>query len=366
MSVSTQAISQQAAQASCCGPTCCNDETAITIKAIEPVAAASCCDSTCCSDTPNAVATQASVSNADLKQQVTHRYGQFAERLLTLEPIPVTAANCCGSDATASANACCGTGDVMDENTISRALSLYTPDEIRDLPPEIAEATLGCDNPHAIASLQAGETVLDLGSGAGLDCFLAARQVGVSGRVIGLDMTDNMLELARRNQQKVGLTNVEFRKGEIEQMPIESNSVDVIISNCVINLSTDKDAVFREAFRVLKPGGRFAVSDMVTRGEIPADFRNNSDLWSGCLSGALDEHDYLQRLRSAGFTAVKVVNSAALPAEQIVAWADNAVAALNTSATQAGAAACCTSDLPSQVQGKVVSAKIGAVKPRKM
>ncbi|MCA1553469.1 MAG: methyltransferase domain-containing protein, partial [Chloroflexi bacterium] len=145
----------------------------------------------------------------------------------------------------------------------------------------------------------------------GLDCFLAARQVGETGHVIGLDMNDAMLELARRNQQKVGLSNVEFRKGEIEQMPLPDKSVDVIISNCVINLSPDKDAVFREAFRVLKPGGRFAVSDMVTRGEVPDAFRQSLESWSACVSGALDEQDYVSRLRAAGFKAVRIVGASA-------------------------------------------------------
>jgi ubiquinone/menaquinone biosynthesis C-methylase UbiE len=310
-----------------------------------------------------------SISNEIIKQQVSERYGQFAEQLLTPKQIPVAAASCCGPAPTASS--CCGAGDASDENTVSRALNLYTPEEIRDLPPEVAEATLGCGNPHAIASLKEGEVVLDLGSGAGLDCFLAARQVGPTGRAIGLDMTDNMLELARRNQQKVGLTNVEFRKGEIEKIPLENNSVDVIISNCVINLSPDKDAVFREAFRVLKPGGRFAVSDMVTRGEVPAAFRNAIELWSGCLSGALDERDYAQRLRAAGFVDVQVVSSVALPVETIEEWADNAKAALGAEkvaelanqTAQALGGDCCGSNLPSQIANKIASAKIQARKP---
>ncbi|MEP7200468.1 MAG: arsenite methyltransferase [Chloroflexota bacterium] len=255
------------------------------------------------------------VSNSDIKQKVSERYGGFADRLLQLEQLPVVAdASCCGPSA--SAASCCGS-DATNENDISRALNLYTPDEIRDLPPDIAQATLGCGNPMAIASLKAGETVLDLGSGAGLDCFLAARQVGPTGHVVGLDMTDSMLELARRNQVKVGLSNVEFRKGEIERMPLADNSVDVIISNCVINLSPDKDAVFREAFRVLKRGGRFAVSDIVTRGELSAAFRADMDAWSSCASGALDVDDYLERLRHTGFVEVGVVGNAVLSEGEI-------------------------------------------------
>ena len=272
---------------------------------------------------------------------------------MTLEVQAVAAASsCCGPDSS-----CCSPDSA--ELDVSLALNLYTPEEVRDLPPEVVGATLGCGNPMAIASLQPGETVVDLGSGAGLDCFLAARQVGPGGRVIGVDMTDPMLELARRNQAKVGLTNVEFRKGEIEHMPLADASVDVIISNCVINLSADKDAVFREAFRVLKPGGRFAVSDMVTRGEVPPDFRKTLELWAGCLSGALDEQDYLGRLRAAGFTKVQVSSSAELPSAEINEWADKSAAQMPVS--------CCTpagsQSLTRAIAGKIVSAQIQASKP---
>ncbi len=289
-----------------------------------------------------------SVPTNEIKQKVSERYGKFAERILSGAPQLelVAEASCCGSTS-----ACCG--DAQSEADISHALNLYTPDEIRDLPPEIAQATLGCGNPMAIASLKEGETVLDLGSGAGLDCFLAARQVGATGRVIGLDMTDSMLELARRNQQKVGLSNVEFRKGDIENMPVSDDSVDVIISNCVINLSPDKDAVFREAYRVLKPGGRFAVSDVVTRGEVPDTFRRALDLWAGCLSGALDEQDYMQRLRNAGFADVRLTGSAAINGPEIEEWAGE----------EAKGQGCCGSDLVGELANKIVSAKIQATKP---
>jgi SAM-dependent methyltransferase len=298
-----------------------------------------------------------------VKEVVSARYGGIAERLLqqeaqglTLELQPAaTSASCCGPDSS-----CCSSDSA--ELDVSQALNLYTPEEVRDLPPEVVGATLGCGNPMAIASLKPGETVVDLGSGAGLDCFLAARQVGPGGRVIGIDMTDNMLELARRNQVKVGLTNVEFRKGEIEHMPLADNSVDVIISNCVINLSADKDAVFREAFRVLKPGGRFAVSDIVTHGEVPAQFRQALELWAGCLSGALDDADYLRRLRAAGFAQANITSATPLPQDSIDEWAGDPanVAAL--------AASCCSPAtgpdraLVNEIAGKIVSAQITAVK----
>jgi arsenite methyltransferase len=183
---------------------------------------------------------------------------------------------------------------------------LYGQGELVDLPESVTGASLGCGNPTAIANLKPGETVLDLGSGGGIDCFLSARAVGPSGYVIGVDMTDSMLELANKNRAKMGITNVEFRKGEIENLPVESGTVDVIISNCVINLSPDKAAVFRDAFRVLKPGGRFTVSDMVTEGEFPAQLKANINAWAGCISGALDQADYLAKLKAAGFTDVLV------------------------------------------------------------
>jgi arsenite methyltransferase len=167
-------------------------------------------------------------------------------------------------------------------------------------------ASLGCGNPTALIELKPGQTVLDLGSGGGIDVLLSAQRVGATGKVYGLDMTDEMLALARENQQKAGATNVEFLKGEIEHIPLPDNTVDVVISNCVINLSSDKDAVLREAFRVLKPGGRFAVSDVVVRGPVPAAIRRNVELWVGCVAGALDEADYRAKLIGAGFEQVDV------------------------------------------------------------
>ena len=215
----------------------------------------------------------------DLRAVVREKYGAAARR------VNAGGSSCCG----ASAASCCGPDPITSNN--------YVGGEAGEVPAEALAASLGCGNPTALAELRAGETVLDLGSGGGIDVLLSARRVGPTGKAYGLDMTDEMLALARENQQKSGLTNVEFLKGEIEHIPLPDNSVDVIISNCVINLSADKDRVLAEAFRVLKPGGRFAVSDVVVRGEVPAAIRRNVELWIGCVAGALDE----QRLpREAG------------------------------------------------------------------
>ena len=178
--------------------------------------------------------------------------------------------------------------------------------ETAGLPAEAVLASLGCGNPTALAELRAGETVLDLGSGGGIDVLLSARRVGPSGKAYGLDMTDDMLALARENQRKAGASNVEFLKGEIENIPLPENSVDVVISNCVINLSADKSRVLREAFRVLRPGGRFAVSDVVVRGEVPADVRKNMELWVGCVAGAMEESEYRAKLAVAGFETIEI------------------------------------------------------------
>jgi ubiquinone/menaquinone biosynthesis C-methylase UbiE len=172
----------------------------------------------------------------------------------------------------------------------------------------VTDISLGCGNPLAIAQLQAGEVVLDLGSGGGIDCFLAAKQVGPEGKVIGLDMTPEMIKLARRNAKKTGATNVDFRYGEMEEIPLPDQSVDAVISNCVINLSPDKDAVFREVFRVLRPGGRMNVSDIVIDGDLPQPIRDSLDAWAGCVAGALDESDYLSKIRAAGFEDVQVLS----------------------------------------------------------
>ena len=222
----------------------------------------------------------------NIKEVVQERYGQAALRVTT------GGSSCCG------ASAACGT----DVDPITS--NLYDELQKQGLPEEAVLASLGCGNPTALAQLQPGEVVLDLGSGGGIDVLLSAKRVGPTGKAYGLDMTDEMLALARENQQKSGLTNVEFLKGEIEHIPLPDNSVDVIISNCVINLSADKNQVLKEAFRVLKPGGRFAVSDVVTQGEMLPEIREKVLLWVGCIAGALEENDYRARLAAAGFTAI--------------------------------------------------------------
>jgi arsenite methyltransferase len=203
-------------------------------------------------------------------------------------------------------NSCCGASACCGESADPIISGLYDVAQTSGLPQEAVLASLGCGNPTALAALKPGEVVLDLGSGGGIDVLLSARRVGPAGKAYGLDMTDEMLTLARENQRKSGVENVEFLKGEIESIPLPDNSVDVIISNCVINLSADKDRVLREAFRVLRPGGRFAVSDVVVRGEVPAEVRQHMLLWVGCIAGALEESDYVGRLSRAGFEEIEL------------------------------------------------------------
>jgi arsenite methyltransferase len=232
-----------------------------------------------------------------IKEQVRQHYGEIADKVQG----GITA-SCCGPAADS-----CSCGDTSSQ--IELLDTMYDVQDTAGLPETVTEASLGCGNPTAIASLRPGETVLDLGSGGGIDCFIAARQVGPTGHVIGLDMTPEMLRLANTNKAKIGADNVEFRQGEIERMPVDDASVDIIISNCVINLSPDKDAVFAEAFRVLKPGGRLAVSDIVTRGTLPEALRRSIEAWAGCIAGALDEDEYLAKIRNAGFADVRVEGS---------------------------------------------------------
>jgi arsenite methyltransferase len=235
---------------------------------------------------------------SDNEQAVRERSGAIANAVNTGSRIRT---GCCGSFHAIgeSERSLCGGTDPITSN-------LYSDAETSGLPHEAVEASLGCGNPTAVLDLHSGETVLDLGSGGGIDVLLSAKLVGPTGRVYGLDMTDEMLALARENQRKAGATNVEFLKGAIEHIPFPDDSVDVVISNCVINLSSDKDAVLREAFRVLKPGGRFGVSDVVVRGDVPADIRRSVALWVGCIAGALHEEEYVAKLRAAGFSDVEV------------------------------------------------------------
>lgn len=224
------------------------------------------------------------MSTTQIRDAVREKYGEIARS--------AGAKGCCGPDTR-------GCGDPVTSN-------LYSDAETDGLPSEAVAVSLGCGNPTALIELKPGETVLDLGSGGGIDVLLSAKRVGPTGKVYGLDMTDEMLALARENQRKAGATNVQFLKGTIESLPLPDNSVDVIISNCVINLSVDKDAVLREAFRVLKPGGRFAVSDIVVRGEVPPEIRRSLELWVGCVAGALRDDEYVSKLQAAGFTEAAI------------------------------------------------------------
>src|SRR5438445_13682226 len=224
----------------------------------------------------------------DIKQVVKEKYGEAALRVAS------------------GGSSCCGAGPALDGGCDPITSNLYDALQTTELPQEAVKASLGCGNPTALANLNPGETVLDLGSGGGIDVLLSARRVGPTGKAYGLDMTDEMLALANDNQRKAGIDNVEFLRGEIESIPLPDNSVDVIISNCVINLSADKDRVLREAFRVLKPGGRFAISDVVTRGELLPEIRQSVLAWVGCIAGALEENEYRRKLTAAGFGQIEI------------------------------------------------------------
>jgi arsenite methyltransferase len=229
------------------------------------------------------------MSETNIKDVVKEKYGEAALRVTTNK-----------------GNSCCGAAPATEPCCDPITSNLYDAAQANEIPAEAMSASLGCGNPTALAKLNPGETVLDLGSGGGIDVLLSARRVGAAGKAYGLDMTDEMLALANENKRKAGAENVEFLKGEIERIPLPDNSVDVIISNCVINLSADKDAVLREAFRVLRPGGRFAVSDVVTRGEILPEIRKSVLLWVGCIAGALEENDYRGKLAAVGFADVEI------------------------------------------------------------
>lgn len=259
------------------------DRPTLLLKKEDPMQDKSCCAPSCCNETP------ATAGLAETQQIVKDKYGSLARQVSENSE----KASCCGSAAQElGADAICD--------------NLYSVNELSELPEAAILASLGCGNPTALAKLEPGQVVLDLGSGGGIDVLLSAKRVGPTGKAYGLDMTDDMLQLARANQQRAGVTNVEFLKGEIEKIPLPNNTVDVIISNCVINLSADKDLVLREAFRVLKPGGLFAVSDVVTRGSVPAELRRNVELWIGCVAGALHEDEYIQKLQAAGFQDITI------------------------------------------------------------
>jgi arsenite methyltransferase len=229
------------------------------------------------------------MSTQTVQEVVKEKYGQAALRVQS-----------------GAGNSCCGGASALGASCDPITSNLYDPGQEGEVPDTALKASLGCGNPTALAELRPGETVLDLGSGGGIDVLLSARRVGPSGKAYGLDMTDEMLALAEENKRKSGLTNAAFLKGEIENIPLADNSVDVIISNCVINLSGNKDRVLKEAFRVLKPGGRFAVSDVVVRGEVPAAIRKNMELWIGCVAGALSDYEYVAKLAGAGFDQIDI------------------------------------------------------------
>ena len=282
--------------------------------------------------------TQATGKNSasDMKASIREKYGQAAQRVTDGD----TNTSCCGSSA------CCGsTTEAWDPITSN----LYDEGQKAGIPAEALLASLGCGNPTALAQLHEGETVLDLGSGGGIDVLLSAKRVGPTGKVFGLDMTDEMLALANENKARAGAGNVEFLTGEIEHIPLPDNSVDVIISNCVINLSADKAQVLREAFRVLKPGGRFAVSDVVVRGETPAEVRRNMELWIGCVAGALEEMEYRDLLADAGFRRVEIEPTRIYAAKDAEAFLAGSGLDADTFAAQ--------------IDGKFMSAFVRATKP---
>jgi SAM-dependent methyltransferase len=326
----------------------------------------------------------------EIKSAVRDTYGELARRFAE-QPVPGTVdkavtTGCCGPVegvvSTAAKRSCCGPSESAVTTSgrrtccgpaeagagVTGAARFYTSEELGELPQTVTDASLGCGNPLAIAELRPGEVVLDLGSGGGIDCFLAAQRVGPEGRVIGLDMTPDMIRLARRNARELGATNVDFRFGEMEDIPLPAESVDAIISNCVINLSPDKDAVFREAYRVLRPGGRLSVSDIVVDGELPKVIRENLSAWAGCLAGALDESDYLARIRQAGFGEVTVLSRDYADIEESAEWDEvQAMVVREDNGVVEGRE---TQELlegmglsPHELARKVASIKVRAVKP---
>jgi len=274
------------------------------------------------------------MSTTDIKEVVKEKYGQAALRVKT------------------GGSSCCSTAPASGLSSDPITSNLYDSAQASQIPEEAMLASLGCGNPTALAKLNPGEVVLDLGSGGGIDVLLSALRVGPTGKAYGLDMTDEMLALASENKRKAGAENVEFLKGEIENIPLPDNSVDVIISNCVINLSADKDRVLHEAFRVLKPGGRFAVSDVVTRGAIPDEIRQKVLLWVGCMAGALDESEYGSKLKAAGFEQIEVEPTRIYRVEEAREFLSSAGVNVD--------------EIASEVDEKFMSAFVRAVKPTKI
>ena len=300
----------------CCGPDCCGDEPVVTLE----------------HSMTEEVATMLGASDA-LRSEVRAKYGAAARRAAE------------GQQATCACGTACSSKE-MEWDPITS--NLYEAAETEGIPPEALLASLGCGNPTALAQLSPGETVLDLGSGGGIDVLLSAHRVGPTGKAYGLDMTDEMLELARENRKKSGLTNVEFLRGEIENIPLPSETVDVIISNCVINLSADKPRVINEAYRVLNPGGRFAVSDVVLRGDLPEPVLKSIGLWTGCVSGALHENEYRRLLMAAGFRDVSIEPTREYSRDDVLALL--------------GSAGLTDTGLVDQVEGKIMSAFVRATK----
>jgi ubiquinone/menaquinone biosynthesis C-methylase UbiE len=279
-----------------------------------------------------------------IKETVRQHYGEIAKRVGS----EMSTGSCCGPDQATKSKT--SSGLTSSCSTVSSRF--YSIEEIADLPESVTDISLGSGNPVAMAELQPGEVVLDLGSGGGIDCFLASKLVGPEGKVIGLDMTTEMVELSRKNALKVGSTNVEFQLGEMESIPIPEASVDVIISNCVINLSPDKDAVFKEAFRVLRPGGRMVVSDIVTHGELPDVIRDQLSAWAGCIAGALNEMDYLGRIEASGFEEVEILSRKHIESDKIKDPKDLKMQSCDAEQT------CC------EGHGTISSVKVRARKPK--
>ncbi|HEX5167373.1 MAG TPA: arsenite methyltransferase [Thermomicrobiales bacterium] len=281
------------------------------------------------------MATTTSQAPEQLRDTVREKYGEVARSVLTLQHTSAT--SCCSpAETTAGASSCCS-GEAQAWGAVN-----YDATAMADLPEEAVLASLGCGNPIALARLEPGQTVLDLGSGGGIDVLLSATRVGPEGFVYGLDMTDEMLELAERNKAAAGVQNVTFLKGQIENIPLPDNSVDVIISNCVINLSVDKPAVLREAYRVLKPGGQFAVSDVVIQGELASEIRSSVEAWAGCVAGAMEEHEYIDSLTQAGFEGASIEVTAVYNPSDVVS---------------------CCANVDSPHDGQIVSGFIRARKP---